>query len=107
MLRRLQRLWSILRGSDDARVREYLDQNITDYLVIPRAVIESMGPAWQRSFVALLEEAHAQVINWPAGQRYWVQRRGARGRFARDLRLRRVNGAQEGLWGVQIQDVNR
>ncbi len=61
----------------------WFELTYANYLVLPRAVLQSMPDPWQAKFVALLEEMQAAYghLDWPA---YAVNARGEGGRFIKD-----------------------
>ena len=67
-------------------VHAWFGLTYANYLVLPRAVLQSMPAEWQEKFVKLLEEAgdvcrRAEV---PSPHGYRVQPVDAAGRYARD-----------------------
>ena len=69
---------------DNDPIHEWFELSYAQYLTIPRSVLQSMPPEWQRRFVECLEELDA-TIDWrPADGRYWVELRDSKGRFQRD-----------------------
>lgn len=66
----------------DGPVWEAFGLSRAAYLVVPRRTLQSMPYSWQQRFVALMDEAHAQLPE-EAFPEYSVQRK-ERGRFVAD-----------------------
>lgn len=64
-------------------IHRWFNLTYANYLVLPRAVLQSMPDEWQVRMVQLLEEAHELYggLDWPD---YHVQVRDGRGRFTND-----------------------
>jgi len=58
---------------DPEAIHGFFELSYASYLVLPRSVLQSMPPAWQRAFVALLRELD-ETIDWrpKAGLHYEV-----------------------------------
>ena len=68
---------------DDA-IHAWFELSYAQYLTIPRSVLQSMPPDWQRQFTALLDELD-EAIDWrPKEGRYWVALKDGHGRYTRD-----------------------
>lgn len=65
-------------------IHSWFGLTYSNYLVMPRAVLQSMPADWQEEFVTLLDEARDRFggLNWP--ESYAVLARGADGRFTHD-----------------------
>ena len=64
-------------------INEAFGLSYANYLVIPRLALESMPEAWQRRFVAMIEDVQERYdFEPPRG--YRVHATDKRGRFVRD-----------------------
>ena len=54
------------------------------YLVIPRSVLQMMGPTWQDSLVKLLTVLDATMPDWRPDHPYHVSYRGPDGRLGHE-----------------------
>lgn len=62
-------------------VHDWFELTYAEFLTIPRLVMQSMPPAWQRQMVGLLKELD-DTFDWrPENGRYWVRIRDDKGRF--------------------------
>ena len=69
---------------DDEAIHGFFELTYAQYLTIPRSVLQSMSPEWQRRLVKCLEELD-ETIDWrPKSGRYWVKLKDGKGRFAND-----------------------
>lgn len=79
-----------MKGVSDMASEEihgWFELTYAQYLTIPRSVMEAMPDKWQKRMVACLNEL-GDTFDWLPGEgRYWVELRGANGRYAPD-RLR-------------------
>lgn len=65
-------------------IHEWFELSYSQYLTIPRSVLQSMPKEWQERFVKCLEELD-ETINWrPSEGRYWVRLKDSKGRFVED-----------------------
>lgn len=66
----------------DVTIHDWFELSYASFLTVPRLVMESMPPEWQRRMVALLQELDA-TFDWrPKSGRYWVRLRDEHGRFS-------------------------
>lgn len=83
---------------DDEAVHGFFGLTYANYLVLHRTILQSMHPAWQREFVALLEEAREAARDVPGYDvEFWVRTREGN-RFVPDL----VPHYQRGRARVQL-----
>ena len=68
-------------------VHRWFGLTYANYLVLPRAVLQSMPAEWQEKFVKLLEEADAacERAKVPSPHGYHVQPVNGKGRYATDV----------------------
>jgi hypothetical protein len=68
------------------KIPEWFNLTYSNYLVLPRAALQSMPDGWQEKFVALLDElretADRSGLEFP--DRYRVHAVNTRGRYVRD-----------------------
>lgn len=65
-------------------VHEWFGLTRAHYLTVPRSLLESMPPEWQRRFCRCLDELD-DTFDWrPDNGRYWCRLKDRRGRFVRD-----------------------
>lgn len=69
-----------------APVHDWFGLSYSNYLVIPRAILESMPVGWQKQFVDLLRECDTAVADAKieTSAKYRVTPIGADGKFARE-----------------------
>jgi hypothetical protein len=67
-------------------INDWFELTYANYLVLNRAVLQSMPKEWQHKFVALLDELHESTVssNLESPGRYRVHVVDTRGRYARD-----------------------
>lgn len=62
-------------------VHDWFGLSYAQYLTVPRSVLQSMPPDWQREFASLLDRLD-EVFDWrPRNARYWVSLRGRDGKY--------------------------
>lgn len=73
-------------GPDDPEaIHGFFGLTYANYLVLHRSILQSMPPAWQREFVALLEELREAARDVPGHDvEFWVRARDGN-RFIADL----------------------
>jgi hypothetical protein len=76
----------VLVAANAKPVHAWFGLSYANYLVMPRAVLQSMPPAWQEKFVKLLAEAEAACVDAgiPGPPSYRVRAVDEEGRFTRD-----------------------
>lgn len=65
-------------------IHEYFELSYAHYLVLPRTLLQSMPPEWQKQFVKLLEEFEERftAFEWlPEGTNYNVQLKDRKGKI--------------------------
>lgn len=65
-------------------VHSWFQLSYSNYLVIPRAILQAMPVEWQKRFVTCLDEARAACAPLNLNDRYTVLLRGPNGRFEDD-----------------------
>jgi len=71
-----------LTSSEEA-ISFWFGLSYAHFLTIPRLILESMPPEWQKKMVTLLNELD-ETFDWlPEKGKYWVQLRDDKGRFVR------------------------
>lgn len=65
-------------------IHEWFGLSYTQYLTIPRSVLQSMPDEWQERFVKCLEELDEKIDWRPKEGRYWVKLKDDRGRYVHD-----------------------
>ena len=68
----------------DEDIHEWFGLSYCNYLVLQRALLQSMPGDWQHRFVECLREIEAAYAHLPVPSRYSVQARGEGGRFMKD-----------------------
>ena len=59
--------------SDEDPIHDFFGLDYTNYLVLPRSVLQSMPLPWQRKFVKLMDEAWDMGVEYPReGTNYQV-----------------------------------
>lgn len=63
-------------AEEPADIHHWFELSYANYLVLPRAVLQSMPVWWQQRFVAMLDELHAAygTLDWPEYDVQAVQR---------------------------------
>lgn len=75
---------SRVASKSDEPVHQWFELSYSQYLTVPRSVLQNMPSDWQRRFVACLEELDA-LRDWrPKAGRYWVALKDEQGRYDRD-----------------------
>ena len=70
-----------LRHEDRDYINAWFELSYAQFLTVPRLVMESMPPDWQKKMAALLEEMD-NTFDWrPKEGRYWVKLKGHNGRY--------------------------
>ena len=70
--------------NDPEPIHTWFELSYSNYLVVPRTLLQSMPVEWQRRFVQCLEEARERYGHLNE-TRYWVRAKGPDGRgFAKD-----------------------
>ena len=98
----------------DEPIHRFFGLSYASYLVLPRTVLQSMPPDWQRRLVSLMHEVEAELGGFPEEGSYTVNLRDDRGRWMHDpladyergrRRLRLIDAAH--LYGsVQSSDTD-
>jgi hypothetical protein len=65
-------------------IHRFFGLSYANYLVIPRALLQSMPDKWQAEVVMLLDELSAAFEHVPQAMNYMVQARSGDGKFIRD-----------------------
>ncbi len=65
-------------------IHTWFGLSYANYLVLPRATLQSMPDDWQEEFVLLLEELHERMADVPVADTYQVSVRSFGGRFMTD-----------------------
>jgi hypothetical protein len=70
----------------DGPVHEFFELTYSNYLVLPRAIMQSMPTSWQREMVNLLEEARraCETAGVRVAESYAVRATDTKGRYAFD-----------------------
>lgn len=69
---------------DEEHIHTWFELTYSQYLTIPRSVLQSMPNEWQKRFVECLEQLE-NTIDWrPKKGRYWVQLKDDKGRYVHD-----------------------
>lgn len=82
--RAVERNDEIVLDSFTDPVWKWFELTYSEYLTVPRLVLQSMSKRWQFKLIDLLEEMD-DTFDWrPKGGRYWVQLRDEKGRLQKD-----------------------
>jgi hypothetical protein len=65
-------------------VHAWFSLSYSNYLVLPRTLLQSMPDEWQRRFVGCLDELQTAFDHLEHPPGYWVRARDESGRFMRD-----------------------
>lgn len=65
-------------------VHEYFELSYSQYLTIPRSILQSMPDDWQNRFVECLDELDERYDWKPVTGRYWVRLKDDKGKFVHD-----------------------
>ena len=84
----IKRLWFRIRYGSKVRtedVHTWFGLSYANYLVLPRTILQSTPPDWQRRFVKLLDELQEMTMDLSdMPNSYTVQTRDGKGRFTKD-----------------------
>lgn len=70
-------------GHNTGAIDEFFGLGRTEYLTVPRRVLNSMPPEWQERFAACMKELD-DTLDWrPESGQYWVELRDSNGRIAK------------------------
>lgn len=69
---------------DDYAVHGWFSLSYSQYLTVPRSILEAMRGEWQARFVELMNELD-ETFDWrPETGNYWVQLKDGEGKYVRD-----------------------
>lgn len=73
-----------LFANDTEAIHTWFSLTYSNYLVLPRSVLQSMPDKWQKEFVECLEELENKFghLEWP--ERYDIRARNEAGRYIKD-----------------------
>jgi hypothetical protein len=65
-------------------IHEWFELSYSQYLTIPRSVLQSMPEEWQERFVECLNQLDESIEWRPENGRYWVRLKDEKGRYVHD-----------------------
>ncbi|MBC7486069.1 MAG: hypothetical protein H7282_04900 [Cytophagaceae bacterium] len=65
-------------------IHQWFELSYSQYLTIPRSVLQSMPSEWQKQFVKCLNELDEKIDWRPSKGRYWVQLKNEKGQYVHD-----------------------
>lgn len=65
-------------------IHNWFELSYSQYITIPRSVLQSMPDVWQQSFVELLDQLDDSIAWRPRNGCYWVTLKDGRGRYLKD-----------------------
>ena len=71
-------------GRHNAAVHEWFELSYSQYLVLPRSLMQAMPIEWQERMVACLREMGAATASLEINDKYTVLLRGAKGKIVSD-----------------------
>ncbi len=73
-----------LRPRGDGAIHDWFGLTYSNYLVLPRSLLQAMPHEWQERFVACLDELREEWDSGQIGDNYSVYLRGDDGRYRSD-----------------------